>query len=311
MCKTTKLRWLLVIISSCLLISSGCGRNRTALAPFNSTYSPLAGPTTVAPPPTYSLNIPGANNQNYYNGSGTNQQLPQRQATNTLPNSNGVNLQNGWRPLGAPNATTNSTIQNSPSTSATGSSVLENRPEQLNQTQVVAVNPLNADPFRNNNRIAQNPSANGLSYTDSTNFNTTAVDERLDQSRLPVTDASGVRAPTNFNPTTTVGQFTAPYYVPGQQPVYQNVPQQRFANVPVRQQAPIQAQQNFNRGNVVVGNFAQPTFAQLSQQPYNGLNTRNQVLAQSTVYADPANDPNFQSGWRDRDLTASRDSLNR
>ena len=314
-----------VLFSSCLLISTGCNRNRTALAPFNSTYAPLAGSTAIAPPATYSLNIPGTNNQNYYNGTGTNSQFPLRQATNTLPVGSGVNVQNGWRASGSGNnTTTNSTIQGSPSgNSSSSNSVLENRSNpsannpNLNRTRVVAVTPPNTNPFASNNptnRIAQNSNANGLSFTDRTNFRSTAIDERLDQSRLPVTDASQVRAPTNFTPTTTVGQFNVPYYVPGQQQFAQNLPrqpQQRFAANQPFQQAPRVAQAGFNQPGTIRGNFAQPTFAQPSQQPYTGLATQNRVLAQSTVYADPANDPNFQNGWRDRELTASRDSLNR
>lgn len=149
-----------------------------------------------------------------------------------------------------------------------------------------------------------------MSFTDRTNFRTTAIDERLDQSRLPVTDASQVRAPTNFTPATTVGQFNVPYYVPGQQQFVQNPPNQ-VANNPAYGQVPRVAQGGFVAPNTVVGRFGQPTFAQPTGQPYSGSQTQNRVLAQSTVYADPANDPNFQNGWRDRDLTASRDSLNR
>ena len=319
MCRSSKLRLSIVVISTCLLMASGCGRNRAAYGPFNSTYGPLAGNTAVAPPATYSLNIPGANNQNYYNGSGTNQQLSQRQATNTLPGASGVNVQNGWQPAGtSSNSTSNSTIQNATSNVSNpvrSNSVLENnRNQAVNQTQLANVNPFQRNNQPNpGNSIAQNNNSNGLSFTDVTNFSTTAVDERLDQTRLPVTDASQVRAPSNFRPTTTVGQFNVPYYVPGQQQVAQNPQQQRFASNVQFQQIPLNTQPNLRtpNPNTIVGTFGQPNFAQPIQQPYSGLQTQNRVLAQSTVYADPRDDPNFQSGWRDRELTAGRDSINR
>ena len=281
-----------------LLASTGC-RNR---GPFlaNNSFRQLGGPTTVAPPNTYSLQIPGQQNLNQ--GSGV------RQATNIQPNN--LNVQSGWQPAGA---TTNQGIQSQPtppqgSTSSTNFTIF-NRPT----TQTVAVTPNRQNNPIANTRVAQNTS--GLSFTDRTNFRTTAVDERLDQSRLPVTDASQVRAPTNFSPATTVGQFNTPYYVPNQQPVnniapqYQNT-QQRFVTNPQTGQIinPNLAQSG---PTTVVGAFGQPVFMQPPQNPYSGLNTRNQVLAQSTVYADPANDPNIQAGWTNPELTASRSSVNR
>lgn len=330
MCKTIKLPCLLALVGVCVLLNSGC-RNRGRLTPFNSTFNqPSAGGSTaVAPPPTYSLNIPGANQNN---GSGTNQPVV-RQATNTLPNNGAlpnnnsnnsgnlnINLQRGWRAAGDSNF--NSGASSSGGT-ADATSVLERNNPGVAPTRVAANNTgstnRNAGSYQqqfgqnngqNRNLAQNNPSNNGLSFTDSTNFRTTAVDERLDQSRLPVTDASRVRPPSNFNPLTTVGQFNTPYYAPNQQQLVQNnVRNQAFNNTRVQQ--PVNIQAGFNQANTVVGRFGQPNFAQPTTQPYSGLTTQNQVLAQSTVYADPRNEPNFQTGWRNPELTASRDSINR
>ena len=333
--------WCYGVAVCCLLVAlSGC-RNRGVCGGSCFSANQFANQATIAPPATYSLTIPGSPNAIALNngGSGTTNQAPVRQATNTQPLNNGVNVQNGWVPAGS-TSTTNSTIQGSQSTLPANNSTsgLNSQSQQnirvaQNQTQLVNVNPINRPAVSGSSsrsNVASNTQSNvaaqtnGLSFTDATNFRSTAVDERLDQSRLPVTDASLVRAPTNFSPTTSVGQFSAPYYVPQQQlatvqrfnngsgnrviavPQLQQVPQQPIA--PQYQQV-VQAN---NRVNTTVGSFGQPAFAQPPQQNYQGLATQNpQVLAQSTVYADPATDPNLNSAWRDRDLTAGRDQLNR
>ncbi|MEM9411312.1 MAG: hypothetical protein AAGA30_09380 [Planctomycetota bacterium] len=303
-------RCLAIVTILCIVVSSTGCRNRNLWGPCAPGCSPFSGPTTINSPGTYSLNIPGSNNSNANGLLGAGQR-PLQQATNTLPVPNGVNVQNGWQPIGAGNGAANS--NQSTNNTAAGlngnqtTSVLENN-SQTNQTAVVSVTPPN--------RFASNTGQNGLSFTNDTNFRTTAIDERQDQSRLPVTDASQVRAPTQFNPTTTRGQFNSPYYVPNQTPV-QNV-QPQYQNIPGYSpygQNPNPQRSNTNpnlvRGGTVYGQFGMPTFGQPAPQNYTGTAGRNQVVAQSTVFADPANDPNFQDNWRGRDLTASRDSFNR
>ena len=336
MCQFDSRHWCLVIICCLLVASSGC-RNRApcGVGCYSGGQSNglFAGATTIAPPATYSLNIPGGPNAAGVNtGVIANAQAPVRQATNTLQNGNSQNgnSQNGWRAVGSAstsNSTSNSTIQNGagqtiPVTNpaANETSVLQNpNPAQTQLTNIAPRNPISVATNQNNGLATQNNQVaqqnNGLSFTDATNFRSTAIDERLDGSRLPVTDASQVRAPTSFSPSTTIGQFNQPYYVPNQQlanaqqyPAGQRVAavpqqfQQQIRTVPVAQTQP----------NTVVGAFGQPNFGQPTQQIYQGLSTQNpRVLAQSTVYSDPANDANLQNGWRDRELTAGRDSLNR
>lgn len=294
-----------LVLMVCLLLSATGCRNR---GPFlaNNSFGPLRGPTTVAPPNTYALQIPGQNNINQ--GSGL------RQANNVVPTDpNNVNVRNGWQPAGSSSNTNVAPVNGQPAASGTSSNST-----LINQTRITSVAPRSPNTnVQPQTRVAQNTSNNGLSFTDATNFRTTAVDERLDQTRLPVTDASQVRAPTTFSPSTTVGQFNQPYYVPNRQPVNNVVPQyqntqQRFATnpqFPQPQYVNPNLAQNQN-GATVVGAFGQPNFARPTQQIYYGSN-QNQVLAQSTVYADPANNQNLQRGWTDRELTASRDSLNR
>ena len=306
-----------IAISFLLIAQSGC-RNRGPFLTnnFNRSFGPIAGRTTVAPPNTYSVQIPGRPSSQ---GSGV------KQATNILPNgnpANSINVQNGWQPAGTVNTpnganppNNNTTFNSSTNPSQTPTSVVQPSNSTIqNRTQVVSVTPpsqpRNVQPVQN--RVAQNPNS-GLSFTDATNFRTTAVDERLDQTRLPVTDASQVRAPTTFSPTTTVGQFNTPYYVPrGQVAAQQRVAQPRIAAAQQVRQPTGDAFATLNQRpnpTTIVGTFGQPTFAQPAQRAYSGSNT--QVLAQSTVYADPANDPNFANGWRNPNLTAGRDSFNR
>lgn len=294
-----RLKWTWVVVALTVAVGlSGC-RNR---APYcqPGCYSPApfgvaAGSPTVAAPGTYSLQIPGQGAPVYYNnGVATAQQIPAA-STGTLPPVNPRNTQSGWQPAGTATGGTTGTLPVSTTPSAlpnpgTTSSVTSNSGAGL-----VSV----IDRSAPANRVASNVNP-GISRTNDTNFRTTAVDERQDSSRLPVTDASSVRAPTTFNPVTTVGQFNAPYYNYGQNRIADN----RVAVLPP-QAVPV------NNGTVV-GNFAQPMFSLPAPQIYRGQLVQNpQLLGQSTVYADPANDPNFQNGWRDRDLTAARDSINR
>ena len=94
MCLMRTQHWC-VTVAACLLITAAGCRNR---APYcqptcnpNAPFGSIMGPTTVDPPGTYSLQIPGNQNRPYYNSGATAQQLPAVQPT-------GVNAQNGWQP---------------------------------------------------------------------------------------------------------------------------------------------------------------------------------------------------------------------
>ncbi len=314
MCFLNMPHWFVIFILSLLLISPGCRNRATTCQPgcYPSPFGGITGSTTVPSPQTYSIQIPGNSNQQYYNNGATAQQLPPLQPTGTLPTANGSNTRNGWQPVGATGTTGTLPVSTPPPSGST--SQLQST---INQSNLVSV--VDRGTSQPGNRLAQTSgSGNGLSQTNNSNFGTTAVDERLDRSRLPVTDASQVRAPTNFSPTTTVGQFNFPWFntnpYQGNTGYLPQFPSPQNTNAGGQQQTGQATNPNFGgtQPNVVVGNFSQPTFAQPSPQIYRGLATQYpQVLAQSTVYADPAKDPNFQNGWRDRDLTTAGDSLNR
>ena len=293
----------LCLAAMCLLIvSTGC-RNRAPYCPPGcypnaQPLNGVMGATTVPAPSTYSINIPGQT-QPYYNANAT-AQVP-TPSSGTLPTGN------GWRQAGSTSAAPLNPQPKTPNTTNPTSQSQQTTPNRL--TSVIDRPGIRGQTGVNNN--------NGLSFTNDSNFVTTAVDERRDQSRLPVTDASQVRAPTTFTPATAtaIGQFNNPYY---NQTAFNQIPYNQ--GVRVAQANPQYYQQPLNYGvvptvaspNVVVGTFAQPTFAQPPQQIYQGLTTQNpEVLAQSTVYTDPSNNPNFENGWRDRELTASRNALNR
>jgi hypothetical protein len=236
---------------------------------------------TVCPPPTYSLQIPSAaQNQPYYNGGTTTAQQPshlvQPNGAAPMPVGNQPNSvpNEQWRAVGGNNLS------------------LSPQPQSVLDTSTAVATPRN---YYGNG---------GLSFTESTNYRTTSVDETRDQTRLPVTDASSVRAPSSLYSqgngtrlaqqsqlpaaTTPLGTISSP--VMGN-PVYASGPQ---------------------IVNGYVEYYGQPMLAQ-PQMNYPIYGTplvagpMPTVLAQSTAMLDPTSVR--QGGWRDRELTA--DSFNR
>lgn len=299
-------RFQLLLLSICLVtVSVGC-RN-----PGNNIYGGGAfagGPSTIAPPPTYSLNIPSvAGNQPYYTPgqtAPTNNTLNpnQRAPTPAIRQATQLN-QNGWRSSdndlsGAGNIAPLKT-NNSPND---GRSVL-GAPTKFVESTPSA----NSGSGTRTASTAPLPGS-GVSFTSSTNYQTTLVDETQDATRLPVSDATAVRAPArNFptgTPLTTAQNNGYPY-----QSGLNAVPtQQTFA-----------AQNNFLRQNptgyaatpVLIGGQAVPTGYQgqplvASQQYQYPSYSPPAVLAQSTATTTPG--VGSQLGWRDRDLTGSSSS---
>ena len=121
----------------------------------------------------------------------------------------------------------------------------------------------------------------GVSYTQSTNYQTTSIDERLDQSRVPLTDATAVKAPV---------QTVLP-------PVVSNVSRPNPYGSNAAFPDPIQAARShagLATGGSPLPYAGHPTF---NQPAYATASNSNAVLAESTARVDP-NSPNYRAGWR-------------
>ena len=213
----------------------------------------LSGNTRIAPPPTYSLNIPSvANNQPYYSPGGA-----AVNPTGSAPTPADSNLQ--WR---QPNDSSQ-TSPNSNSNSINGSRFVETNSPAPGRSVLGQIVPPAG-------RTAALP-ASGSSFTDSRNFQTTQVDERQDSSRIPVTDATSVRAPSQ--------NLVAGYGVPQTYAQSYNGP--RVFSVP---------------GSVV--------------QPYQPNTFSGQPIVVANNYGTPQPVPSIsvasQPGWRNRELGSDR-----
>ena len=210
----------------------------------------MMGPTRIPSPPTYSI----GQNQ-YYNPN--NNALVNPGTAAPTPATPG-----GWLPAG--NQASPSTPANSnPAGNGSGTRF------DLSSTTLPAA------------RTAANQAVPPAQSPPTTRMSTIAEN---DPSRLPVSDATGVRAPVQFQtPQWNAGVAATGFqngqpiarpsaaYPPGNPQTYLGNP--RFVGGPAQY-----------RG--------QPVYTRPGQAPA--------VLAESTVRMDP-NSPNYQSGWRDRD----------
>lgn len=274
------------LVCCVLMFSSGCRNCNPACAGNGYGYSP-----TIAPPPTYSLQIPSANgNAAYYVPGSPNPNAtanlpsylvdPNRRAPVPQGNTGGVNVnqQNGWRPTGNNNLSTN--------TSTTLPTTLAQNAGQNNGQNTRAFGNVPA-------QVASAPTAQ--SVVTSIDYASTRSNEQLDPTRLPATDASNVRAPAGF-----VNNGSATRLAQAQPPSAPVLPNTFNQAVAFTQPAP----------TVYNGT---PLIAQQQAQPfYYGTPTVRQsaptVLAQSTATGIPSAG---SAGWTDRELTASRNGLNR
>ena len=251
----------------------GYGYNNT-----NATYNP-SSQARIQAPSTYSLNIPGANsNANSYRVGQLPSGLLNTQQTAPTPANRPANYnqQQGWRRSDGNDlntSSTNTTGTNQVASNSGASSVL------------VSSNGSNTSPLRT--ASATNAVGTGVSFTESTDYRTTSTDERRDNSRLPVTDATNVRVTSSIaQGQNSSGQFTQPYY----QPRYASLPPTTYQGAFVRPDYSPLPQVQTNRGS-----FGQQ-FAAPAAQP------QQQVLAQSTARYDPyqATASTASSDWRDR-----------
>lgn len=191
-----------VLVAATLILASGC-QNR-CYQPCGNWY---AGNPRIAPPPTYSLNIPSVaqNQQPYYTPNGS------------TPTTGATTNNEAWRRYDGSN---NNGTNNLNSTS--GQSRFVESGSNLNTGQSV-LTPGNSPTFSGSaslTRSASNTSlpASGTSFTDSRNFASTLNDERTDPTRMPVTNATLVQAPAQ---SMIGGQVNQTYALNGTyQPTY-------------------------------------------------------------------------------------------
>lgn len=322
-----------LIVGLCLLVSSvgcrnnGCGYNSQACMPCNSLCggAGIGAPATVPAPQTYSMQIPSAAAGGaYYNRNAATANangLLQPRGNAPTPATTGPNLapQRGWREAGTTGTTSTSQYTPNPNQQKLGPNY---SPQSVLASRSNATSVLN----QSQTRVASNTTQNGLSFRDNQNYSTTTTDERLDRTRLPATDATNVRAPVG--PTQTIiaqnpygGVTRAGYTNPiAQAPVtmqdprlaqgvrtYQATPV--FVGQPVYGAAPNRVANNVVPGRVeYMGQpvvYGAPNFSQPSSQTYPGMtSSQPTVLAQSTVYSDPARATTTASngGWRDSNV---------
>ncbi len=182
-----------------LVIASGC-RNPNGC---NSPWRPFAQNTIIPPPATNSLNVSGQ--AGYYNPSATAAN-PQGNLLSNPPQGNAPN--SGWAPAAS----------NAPA----------NQPPASNGNFG-----FNGPPTGNQNfqTVTASTMTGGSTQVISPDFYTTRTDERRDPSRMPMADATGVRAPSSFQsygsfrsadqrnqPNGGYGTFTGGGYVANQNP---------------------------------------------------------------------------------------------
>lgn len=279
-----KNKYMALLAVTVLIVSTGC---RSRCNSCNGGW--FANNPTIAPPPTYSLNIPSVaqNQQPYYTpgpGSGVN---PRANAPTPAGSSQ-------WRPTGNNGAGTqnqNTGVGNSGNGQTAPTTFVETSGPRNTGQSVLAGN---QQPVR----TAALP-ASGASFTNSQNYQTTQTDETRDRSRLPVTDASTVRAPSRTFPTGNVGSAVYPtgYSTPvGVQQTYagqagfyrQTTPAYSGSSTLVAGQAISPG--NYAGQAVLIGPNGLPI-----QQP--------QSVAQSTASNNGGS--TGQLGWRGRELGSS------
>ena len=297
--------------------------------PANQGFNPVSQSTTIAPPATYSLNIPGGGATNPLASRPTTRvgQLPgglistRQPAPTPATGATGANSpanfnqQQGWRRTDGGSLNTqafNSPSANGPafggnngglrptagnqasfnSTGNTGGSGNRGNEFPNSVSSGGSTSPSNSAPNRPGRPVFTN-----VATTRSTDYQTTVVDERLDATRLPVTDASNMQTRVAQNLTQPTGQ---PYYVR---------PQNGFAAQTPQFISPQAFPQGSATRDALVGTFVQPPnsayqgrFAnpvgQVGRQFAPPVSSAQLVQAESTATYDPYT--STASDWRNR-----------
>ena len=265
----------LAILLASLFIVSQTGCRSRCNQPCNNGF--LAANTRINPAANFGLNNPAvAQNQPYYTPGGpisTTARAP-IPATSTPAAGSNSNLQ--WRQQGTTPVNSGSTFGAQPQTGSGTRLVEVNNGVNLNTGSSVLVGGLQNQALP----------ATGTSFTDSRNFATTQTDERLDSTRVPVTDATRVRA-------------TAQNFLAGQQVAFNQQPSQTFAAQPVvRQPQPV-----YSTNGLIAANqpyYINPNLAQ-RQAIYSG-----QTFVQPNTAASYSASATNDIGWRNREIGSAR-----
>ena len=245
----------------------------------------FANNTTVAPAPTYSLNIPSVAQNRPFNAPNggpisTTARAP-IPATGAAASGTNSNLQ--WRQQGGTPINSGSTFGAQPAQQGSGTRLVETNTgfNQNNASSVLVGGSLNGVG------ATQPLPATGTSFTDSRNFTTTQTDERLDATRVPVTDATQVRA-------------TAQTFISSGQQVAAN--QQQLAQTFAAQPAARQAQSIYSTNGLIAAN--QPYYTNNPNLVQRQAIYSGQTFVQpNTTYSASANN---DIGWRNREIGSQR-----
>jgi len=161
---------------------------------FNTT----AGRSQVIPPPaTGTLNIPSLARNNPFGLNGGLLNTGQAAPTPAANRSAQINLQNGWQPVGG-SGSRNTVPQTNNAQPTRGTTLGSNSNSATGQGTNPAAAPSNARSVLVQDTQSRSNLGYGDSYVRSPDYATTSVNETNDRTRLPATDASGVRAPSQY-----------------------------------------------------------------------------------------------------------------
>jgi len=247
----------------------------------------------IPAPATGALNIPSLTGNN--TGSGL---LNTGRSAPTAARTAELNRQNGWRATGDRSANSNNNpVNNNPASGSNSRSVIGNTVGQ-NQPTNTGNSVLARDDNRTQTNVPGSPnSANqgrvanasyGTSYIDSPNYDTTKVNETRDSTRVPTTDASGVRAPSQYYSRATGFQFA------------QQNPGAGFAGGQYVAPGQVAPRSGFIPGGFAANGFANTGFGNQGGFVPPQINP-NLVVSQATATFDPYSNPSRSAEWRDRD----------
>lgn len=238
-----------------------------------------AGRSQIIPPPgTGTLNIPSLARNNPFGLNANRGLLNTGQAAPTpaTGGSDQFNRQNGWQPIGGNNSGTNPPQTNNGSGSGTRLGSTGN--SATGQGPNPATAPSNARSVLVQDTQSRTNQGYGDSFVRSPDYQTTAVNESFDSTRLPTSDASGVRAPSQY-----------------------------YARASGAQVANLQPQGNFGGQQYYSGTFqgqsAAYNIASAQGQPRVSSSSGVFVQGQSTATYDPYGDTR-SADWRNRDVSS-------